>query len=1167
MFKNKKMAPTLAGIGASLIAWIVYVILYGVIPRSMDSMSWPAAWLLLAGVAAAIVLVVVKRAIWAPVIMTAVHLVAFMLYLYGMYPYISAAFVGIDSTWEVEFFVTLALFVIAFVINVVAAFGSIQIRSLLAKPLALVMAIVCAVSYTGGQIAYENAPQINSALNTPPYITTDIGDGTEDTEYFKSDFDNLESLIAAGREMGELAMAEGAVLLKNENGALPLSADERDVTLFGIGSVDPVYGGTGSGAVDTATAPTFKSAMERGGLFRVNNVLWDWYNAEEQADYKRVMGDTGPGVKGVKVVGEAPWAEVQAAAGNSFAQFGDAAIVVLSRVGGEGSDMPRGDRSLSTLDDYSGEAGDSTDGDYLKLTPKEKELLAGVKAQKDAGVFGKIVVILNFANQIEADFLNSEEYGIDAALWIGTPGQTGLYAVAEILAGNVNPSGRLSTTFWYTHDQNPSLANFGITAYAGAPSPVNPDGSPQQDSYYVVYQEGIYLGYRYTETRYEDYVMGTPNTGSYDYTKTVSYPFGFGLSYTEFAYTDFSVTETIQNGEKAYLVQVTVTNNGTMPGKETVQIYLQKAYGDYNKQHDVEAASVELVGFDKTGILAPGASETLKIVVGERQFASYDAYNEGTYVITEGDYYLTAAKDAHDAVNNILAKKGYTVANTGGKMDADGQSGLVSNALNYNFDAKTYSTSAATGAEITNQFSYADFNLYENRGDDKVTYMSRSDWNGTTPKNWDDTVVLNWSENLKADQDKYGRQGETKVPEVDMEYPAYEKLSTSDGKMISLIELRVDENGEKIPYDDPKWDALLDQLSWEDYTGVITFGMRRSAQIAHIGKPEALDHNGPSGLTQSYSANSRGLATDTNDPLKDSKAMCYPCGGIMAATFNTDLMYNTGDLIGEDALWAGYNGLYGPGSNIQRTPYSGRNFEYYSEDGFLSGMICAYETAAMESHGLYMYNKHIGLNDQEDLRRGICTWANEQSVREIYMRAFEIPITIDGTEYTTTEGENVTLKGSSGVMLAFNRMGLHWAGMHKGMVTNFLRDECGMTGIVVTDMWYGTASPYMNLPMLLLAGGNLVDGMMSASHLDACMPGNNHADVAWAMRESMHRILYTMVHSNAMNGISVNTVIEKVTPWWQTALTSIQVVSTAGLIASLVWIAMSKKKESQHVTA
>lgn len=1150
----------LLGIAASLLTMIVYVVCYGTVQRSMDSMSWEAVWVLGIGVAAAVALVLVKQGNWAPRVLVAAHFIAFLLYIYGMYAYISAAFVGIDSTWEAAFFITLALFLVGLVINIVAAFKSVDIATRLAKPLALVMAILCGVSFTGGQIATENAPQINGVLDTPPFRTVDTGDGSEDSEYFKSDFENLEALMAAGQDLGEQAMAEGAVLLKNADNALPLTAGERSVSLFGIGSVDPVYGGTGSGSVDVSAAPSFKAALERGNNFKVNDTLWDWYAAEEQAVYKRVMGDTGPGVKGVKVIGEAPWQKVEAAAGSSFAQFGDAAIVVISRVGGEGSDMPRGDRSLSMLDDSNGAAGDSTDGDYLKLSPNEKALLAGVKAKKDAGVFSKVILLLNAANQIEAEFIDDEAYGIDAALWIGTPGQTGLYAVSEILAGNVNPSGRLSSTFWKAHDQNPSLANFGITAYDGAPAPTNQDGSPQQDSYYVVYQEGIYLGYRYTESRYEDFVMQTPNVGAFNYADTVSYPFGYGLSYSEFTYSDFSVTKDESGAEPAYSISVKVTNNGAVAGKETVQIYLQKPYGDYNKQNNVEASSAELVGFDKTQILKPGASETVTVTVNERQFASYDAYNAGTYVITEGDYYLTAAKNAHDAVNNFLAKKGYTVETTESRMDADGNAALVTNAMPYTLDAQRYAVSAATGAAITNQFSYTDFNMYENRGEDSVTYMSRANWQDTTPKNWDDGVVLHWSDAIKADQDMYGRQGETKVPTVEGEYPAYETYENAED-LVALIDLRVDENGEKIDYNDPLWDTLLDQLSWDDYTSVITFGMRRNAQIPSINKPEALDHNGPSGLTEGYSANTRGLATDKNDPLKESKAMCYPCGGVLSSSFNTDLMYNIGDLIGEDALWAGYNGLYGPGSNIQRTPYSGRNFEYYSEDGFLSGMICAYETAAMEDHGLYVYNKHIGLNDQEDLRRGICTWANEQSVREIYMRAFELPITIAGTEYTTTEGETVTLKGASGVMLAFNRMGLHWSGMQKGLVTNFLRDECGMTGIVVTDMWYGTASPYMNLPQMLLAGSNLIDGMMDAAHLDASKPGTGHPDVAMAMRESMHRILYTVVHSNAMNGISVNTTIEKVTPWWQLVLLGAQIITTIGLLASLAWIAVSAKKK------
>ena len=1157
---GKHAALTLAGGILSAVTALVYLLCYGLVQRSMDSMSWPALVLMAAGVVLSLALFFIRQRLWAPIVMAVCHFIAFLLFIYGMYPYISAAMVGIDSTWEAEFFLVSVLFLVGLVINLISACRSLTCRSALVRSSVPVTAFLFGVLFLGNTIALENAPQINAFLNIPAFVMETKGEAG-DTNYFPSRYTELSALIADGRVLGEQAMEEGAVLLKNDNNALPLTEQERSVTFFGIGSVDPVYGGTGSGAVDTANAPTFRTAFERNELFTVNPTLWDWYAADEQAQYKRVMGQTGPGVNGVKVIGEAPWDEVVVAGGSSFAQYGDAAIVVLSRVGGEGSDMPRGDRSLSTLDDKDGTKGDSTDGDYLKLSPKEIALLEGVKAEKDKGTFSKIIVLLNFANQIEADFLNDPQYGIDAALWIGTPGQTGLYAVAEILAGNVNPSGRLSSTFWRTHDQNPALANFGATPYEGAPNILNSDGSPQQDSYYVVYQEGVYLGYKYTESRYEDYVMDTPNVGSFLYDSTVSYPFGYGLSYTAFDYSDFQVEKSGTGSNASYTISVTVTNTGSVPGKEVVQIYLQKPYGDYNRQNAVEAASVELVGFGKTQELQPGKSETLEIVVSERLFASYDAYGAGTYVLTDGNYYLTAARDAHDAVNNILAKKGYTVDGSNGRMDADGTADLVSEPLVYGLDTETYATSV-TGYAITNQFSSADWNLYENNGGNDISYMTRSDWEGTTPKGWDDTVVLPWSDNITVDQDALGRQGETKLPTVEDEYPNCGVLKSEDDAL-NLIDLRVDENGNKRPYNDPLWDELLDQLTWEEMAELIPTGMRHNGQIASITKPEALDHNGPSGLTESYVANPRGLATVTDDPEKNARAMCYPCGGILAASFNLDLMYQIGDLIGEDALWAGYNGLYGPGSNIQRTPYSGRNFEYYSEDGFLSGMISAYECAAMESHGLYVYNKHIGLNDQEDLRRGICTWAGEQAIREIYMRAFEIPITIDGSEYTKPDGTTVTLKGASGVMLAFNRMGLHWSGMQRGLCTEFLRNECGMTGIIVTDMWYGTASTYMNLPALLVAGGNLVDGMMSAADLEASKPGTGHADVAWAMRESMHRILYTVVHSNAMNGISENTSITKVNPWWQTVLVVGIGVTGLATAAAVVWTTLCCRKASR----
>ncbi|MBQ4381192.1 MAG: glycoside hydrolase family 3 protein [Oscillospiraceae bacterium] len=1153
--KEKKPLLSIIGIALSVLTAVMYAVLYGKTNSSMDSMSWPAFWVLMAGALVALALVLLKKPRFGSYLMTACHLAAFMLAIYAFYPYISAAFVGIDSTWEVPFFVVMALFVAGLAVNAAAAFTSMPVKSAPLKTLCGVMAALLALTSVGGVIANENAPQINGALKTASSVEVHEGSGAEDTMYYKSAYSNLAELMAAGRAKAQEAMAEGIVLLRNENGALPMSSGSS-VTLFGVSSVDPVYGGTGSGNVDVSTAPNWKTALEQGGSFKVNSTLWDWYSAEGQAQYKRTTGSTGPGVTGAKSIGEAPWSAIKSAAGSTFAQYGDAALVFISRLGGEGSDMPRGTLALSKLDDVDGSAGDTTDGDYLKLSPKEKDMLLGLKAEKDAGTLRKIIVVLNFANQVEADFLDDAQYGIDAALWIGTPGQVGMYAVADVLCGKVNPSGSLSATFWRSHDKNPALANFGATAYAGADGVINTDGSPQQDKYYVVYQEGIYVGYRYTESRYEDYVMGTGNAGSYSWHDAVAFPFGFGLSYTSFEWSGFKVEKSGSGVDTAYTVSVTVTNTGSAAGKETVQVYLQKPYGDYNKANHVEASSAELAGFGKTKLLEPGQSETVTVTVYERQFAAYDAWNANTYVIVEGDYYLTAARDAHRAVNNILAKKGFTPASTDGRMDSEGDAALTSGPISLKFDKETYSKSYATGYNITNQFEYAEWNKYEHRGDDTVTYMSRSDWEATTPKTWADTTVLHWNQYITADQDKYGRQSETKLPTVADEYPKFDTVPASGA--LKLIDLKTRADGSDIPYDDPMWDTLLDQLSWEDYTSVIPSGMRRSGQIEKISKMECLDHNGPSGLTQNYMANKRGLATVNDDPDKKAKAMCYPSGGILAASFNVDLLFEVGDLIGEDALWAGYNGLYGPGSNIQRTPYSGRNFEYYSEDGYLSGMICAYECAAMESHGLYVYNKHIGLNDQEDLRRGICTWAPEQAIREVYMRAFELPITIAGTQY-----KGQTLKGASGVMLAFNRMGLHWSGMQKGMVTEFLRNECGMTGIVVTDMWYGTASTYMNLPALLVAGGNLVDGMMKAEDLDACRPGTGHADVAWGMREAMHRILYTVVHSNAMNGVSSGTRIMAVTPWWQTAITAAQIGTGVLTLAAVVLLIIKSRKNAE----
>ena len=571
--KDKKNLLAIIGLILSVAAAAVYAALYGFSTGSMNSMSWPAVWILGAGALVdATLIFLVKKPRFGAYVMALAHLAAFALSVYAFYPYISAAFVGIDSTWDAPFFIVMGLMTAGLVVNAVAAAVAMPVKSRGLKIAVPVLLFLFGFFVVGAVIAGENAPQISGFLKTPSFREVSTADADEDTQYYKSSYSDLDSLMAAGRATAEEAMAEGVVLLKNENGALPLSTGSA-LSLFSVSSVDPVYGGTGSGNVDVSSAPSWKTAFERNGNFTVNETLWNWYAAEEQAGYKRTTGSTGRGVTGAKTIGEAPWEAVKSANGTTFAQYGDAAIVFIARLGGEGSDMPRGEYAVSRLNDSDGSQGDTVDGDYLKLSPREQDLLRGLKAEKEAGSIKKIIVVLNFANQVEASFLDDEQYGVDAALWIGTPGQVGMYAVSDILAGHVNPSGRLSATFWADHSQNPSLANFGTKVYEGAPAPINDDGSQQQDSYYVVYQEGIYLGYRYTESRYEDYVMGTPKTGSFDYDAAVSYPFGYGQSYTSFGYSDYSVQKTGSGADTVYSVSVKITNTAPSRRSRIIQLF------------------------------------------------------------------------------------------------------------------------------------------------------------------------------------------------------------------------------------------------------------------------------------------------------------------------------------------------------------------------------------------------------------------------------------------------------------------------------------------------------------------------------------------------------------------------------------------------------------------
>lgn len=964
---------------------------------------------------------------------------------------------------------------------------------------------LCAIVFTGNVIAGECAGQINSALGTATSkVVSTLAEGETEgyARYFESKYNSIAELKAAGEAKVREVEGEGIVLLKNDNNILPLK-EGSDVALVGVTILDPVYGGTGSGAVDANGAANYYDVMTQAGYNVVDKELLDYY-VEKEAK------------RNAHEIGEIKWSKVKKNNGDTIGN-GEDVIFVVGRVGGEGNDV------TVTIDD-------TLDDDYLKLNENELSILEGLKELKDDGKIRSITMIINSANPMSVGFLNDEAYGVDAALWVGSVGQTGIYAVGDVISGKTNPSGSLPDTWWVDNQLNPVQNNFGSYTYADANN-FDLGTNANKFNQYVVYQEGIYVGYKYTETRYEDVVMGTPNAGDFNYNSIVGYPFGFGLSYTSFSFSDMQVEKTGEGQQTSYDVSVKVTNTGAVAGKKTVQVYAQKPYTEYDKQNGIEKAAVELAGYGKTAILQPGESEVVKVNVPEYFLTSYDATGTGVYILDEGHYYLTVADDSHAAANNILAAKGMTTENG---MTAAGDASLTYG-MDYTFDAETYATSYGTGSEVKSLFADADVNRYEGSGDNSVVYYSRSNWAGTVTSG---PVQLAMTAQIAAD----AKLDDSDLPDATgMEFPTMGV--SANLQLVNMMDY---------DYDDPQWDIFMDQLTYEQMAKLCANGLRMTINIDAIGKPLTVDHNGPSGVTQKYSVGENGYAVQTNDPQKDIKGTCYPCNGIIAATFNDELIREVGELIGEDAMWAGYAGLYGTGLNIHRSPYAGRVFEYYSEDGTLTGLVDAAETRGIQSKGVYVYNKHFVLNDQENNRAGIATWVNEQALRENYLRAFELPIV------------NADAKC---VMTAFNRLGAQWAGAYTELLTDWLRGEAGMEGFAVTDMYDDT---YMVKANEVVAGNDIPDNYVGDDISQFAAYGPNgttpNAAVAQALRTSSKRVLYTVLHSRGMDGISSNTQIVSVTPWWQMTLNVVQWTLTGltalALLLLLLDMAPRKKKKA-----
>ena len=982
-----------------------------------------------------------------------------------------------------------------------------------------VLAVIMAVGLAVGTY-FEQV--INLALNVE---TQKIIPDPDATIYFWTDYENEEDLVAYEQQLCRDIEGEGAALLLNKDDTLPLAKGTK-FSCFSQSSVDLLYGGTGSGQVSSDDAVTLNAALQDSfGEGTVNPDLWKFYVT---SGYKRENAATTGGNQGQYRINEVPWEKYTDSLKNTFASYGDVALVVLARSGGEGADLPDKDSCFTNngATDY-----DSTDGDYLRLSAEERDMLSNISKYKQDGTFKKIVVLLNSSNALQLDFL--DEYSVDAALWIGDVGMTGIRGVADILCGDVVPSGRIVDTFLKDNHSSPAMVNFGAYDYTNADElgletaqNNNDAGVVKANRNYVVYQEGIYVGYRYYETRYEDYVLDRGNAGDYDYSADVAYPFGSGLSYVDFTYSNFNITPE----EDTVTVTVDVKNEGDIAAKHTVQIYFQSEYTQYDIDYDVEKSAVELCGFDKKEIGA-GQTVTYTITVDKEDLTSYDHMNAKTYILEDGDYYFTVGTDAHNAVNNILmAKKAAGEDVDESRMYGSGDAELAKKWTNGTLDKETYSVSSATGNEITNLFDNADLNKYEGAGGQGVEYLTRSDWEGTFPK---EAAVLRVTDDMWEDGLTHEESGRAAIAEE------YKRLYYSDVTEVPAMDtdgtMKVADLCD-VDISDPRWDELISQLPYDEMTNLIYNGFHLTQACPSISLPGTLDENGPQGFT-------KGL-------IGGNSAMCYTSEDVMAATFNLDLIEEMGKCIAEDFLHAVelgsgktvYSGIYGPGANIHRTPYSGRNFEYYSEDGWLSGEICAVEVAAIQSKGVYVFTKHFALNDQEEGRYGISTWSNEQAIREVYLEGFE----------GSVRG------GGLGVMSSFNRIGVIWSGAHRGLMTGILRDEWGMKGAAITDC--SVSAKYMDYRLGVLAGQDLWDGYSSGM---ATLDGlDDDPAIVTACQTAAKRIAFSISRSHAMNIGRADIVL--IMPWWKVLVIVLLAVFAVLAVGSIVMLVMSIRKQRKH---